>query len=649
MRKESSCANTWAILEYAVSQEGLDPRSLYAGLSAEIDRLADPESHLRTPTNWVDAEFVAGMLARVRQQTGKELVAFDIGRFAVERALVNKRQRLVLKLFGSHSKALVYAQRLNDRWNRNKRIELIHLGRHSAIVRLHWHPIPTLTRDLCLHSQGVITHLPNFWDAQPLVLEEARCHFTGAPYCEYHLRWRPSGRLGRLFKSLKESPGLRREIIRQMEADRRRMDTQYEEMLRLNREMGWKLKQIGLMQQCSRAVLSVLDEGALLDKIAEFLETTCQVQHFALFRVNEDRTELRGLKGRAFLAWDREQIAHLRMALDDSSVLCRAVRSGVGETEGHLGGATGDEPGWVHAVPLIARGEVAGVLAVWGRETGRRQADILEMLHLFAPLLAVTLENAMIHSQMRTQLRQLKESRSLLCRADKLSAMGSLASQLAHEIKNPLTAIETFFQLLPERWSDSDFRTRFFDIAKNESMRIRRLLKQFLNLAAQGEEVVGTANLHAVIEYLLVILEPHASQRQVRLELQAQARRTEFRMVADKLQQAFMNILMNALSAAPAGSAVVVATSDAVSGGVRPAVRIDILDRGPGIPAEWRQRIFEPFFSRQPPEEKNEGTGLGLFIAKQNIADHGGEIEVLDREGGGTLFRVLIPVERRQG
>jgi signal transduction histidine kinase len=434
-----------------------------------------------------------------------------------------------------------------------------------------------------------------------------------------------------------------------MEADRRRMDTQYEEMLRLNREMGWKLKQIGLMQQCSRAVLAVLDEGALLDKIAEFLETTCQVQHFALFRVNEDRTELRGLKGRAFLAWDREQIAHLRMALGDSSVLCRAVRSGVGETEGHLGGATGDEPGWVHAVPLIARGEVAGVLAVWGRETGRRQADILEMLHLFAPLLAVTLENAMIHSQMRTQLQQLKESRSLLCRADKLSAMGSLASQLAHEIKNPLTAIETFFQLLPERWSDSDFRTRFFDIAKNESMRIRRLLKQFLNLAAQGEEVVGTANLHAVIEYLLVILEPHASQRQVRLELQAQARRTEFRMVADKLQQAFMNILMNALSAAPAGSAVVVATSDAVSGGVRPAVRIDILDSGPGIPAEWRQRIFEPFFSRQPPKEKNEGTGLGLFIAKQNIADHGGEIEVLDREGGGTLFRVLIPVERRQG
>jgi signal transduction histidine kinase len=650
MRKESSCINTRAILDYVIAHAGVDPREIILGLSPEIDCLLDAEAFLRSPNNWVDAAFVAGLLARVRELTHNEDVAFEIGRFAVERALTNKRQRLLLKLFGYHAKALVNAQRLNDRWNRNKRIELVHLGARQAVVRLYWHPIPALTRDICLHLQGVATYLPLFWGDKPLQLEERCCHFAGAPYCEYRLRWQGTGSLWRVMRRLWEAPGLRREILRQMETDRRRIDLKYEEVFRLNMELNSKLRQIDLVQQCSRAVLSVLNLEQLLDQIAHLLEQACQVKHFAIFRVSDDRTSLQGLYGRAFMGMHRGQIESLELPIEKmGSAMTRAVQSGAGETEeGVDGGGEEALAGWVHAVPLIARGRVSGVLAVWGRETGRRRVDLQELLYLFSPLFAVTLENAWTHRQMREQLVQLQESKQLLCRADKLSSLGYLASQLAHEIKNPMTAIDTFFQLLPERWSDAEFRTNFFDIAQSESLRIRRLLKQLLELSAQGEAVAETSDLHLVIDGLSKLLQPQAIQAGVRLEIRATATHTRFRMVADKVRQALLNILMNALAAAPEGSTIVVATSDANGKNERPAVCIEILDEGPGIPLELREKVFEPNFSRNTKGAKASGTGLGLFIARQNIKDHGGEIGVFGREGGGALFRVLLPVERRQ-
>lgn len=649
MRKESSCINTRAILEYIDAHGGIDSQDIIPGLSPEIDRLVDPEAFLRSPDNWVDAAVVAGLLARVKARIKNEQVPFEIGRFAVEQAVTNKRQRLLLKLFGSHAKALVNAQRLNDRWNRNKRIELVHLGVRQAVVRLYWHPIPALSRDICLHLQGVVTYLPLFWGDKPLQLEERCCHFDGAPYCEYQLRWQAAGSLWRVLRRGWEAPGLRRQIYRQMEADRRRIDQKYEQVLRLGRELGGKLRQIDLVQQCSRAVLSAVGLDQWLDQIEHLLGHACRVNHFAIFRVSDDRSRLKGLYAKDYLGMNRGQIESFEIPIDEAGcILSRAARSGMGETEeGVIGGGEAALTGWVYAVPLIVRNQVTGVVAVWSHDTGRSRADLQELLYLFSPLLAVTLENACIHLQMRRQLAKLQKSKLLLCRADKLSSLGNLAAQLAHEIKNPMTAIDTFFQLLPERWEDAEFRTSFLGIARSESLRIHGLLKQFLELSAQGEAVAETADLHLLIEALLTFLQPQATQSGVRMECRALATRTHFRMVADKVRQALLNILMNALDAAPGGSTVVVVTSDAQGTGGRPAVCIEILDEGPGIPSELRQQVFKPFFTRHAKPTGANGTGLGLFIARQNINDHGGEIGVFEREGGGTCFRILLPVERR--
>ena len=223
--------------------------------------------------------------------------------------------------------------------------------------------------------------------------------------------------------------------------------------------------------------------------------------------------------------------------------------------------------------------------------------------------------------------------------ADRLASIGTLASGMAHEIKNPLTALKTFTQLLPKRYNDAEFRDDFSGLAGSEIARIERIVNQLLAFARPAPLMIEQVALHEIISGAMRLVAPQASRQNV--EVRKRLLATDDCTAADKdrLQQVLLNLLLNALQATPAGGWVEITTelepNDAEH---EPLIRLDVKDNGSGIPSEMLPHIFDPFFTT-----KSEGTGLGLSVSYNIIIEHKGRMEVRSEIGQGTCFSVYLP------
>jgi signal transduction histidine kinase len=223
-------------------------------------------------------------------------------------------------------------------------------------------------------------------------------------------------------------------------------------------------------------------------------------------------------------------------------------------------------------------------------------------------------------------------------RLDRLAALGDLLAEVAHEVRNPLVAVKTFLQLLPDRIDDPDFRERFHAVVSDELRRLERLLDGVLahtrpTPVAPGR---GEADLRSAAEAVVRLVTHRALERDVKLELEAPAAGPRAPMSEDELRQVILNLVLNAIDAAPRGSRVRIVARRARGG----ALELRVEDEGPGVPAELRERIFEPFFSTRP----DRPGGLGLSISRRLVEQAGGTLRALERDGGGAAFRARWPV-----
>ncbi len=223
--------------------------------------------------------------------------------------------------------------------------------------------------------------------------------------------------------------------------------------------------------------------------------------------------------------------------------------------------------------------------------------------------------------------------------ADRLASIGTLASGMAHEIKNPLTALKTFTQLLPKRYNDAEFRDDFSGLAGSEIARIERIVNQLLAFARPAPLMIEQVSLHEVIAGAMRLVGPQASRLQVEIRKSLRAGTDLIAADKDRLQQVLLNLLLNALQASDQGGWVELST-ELELGPVEhePLVRLDVRDNGSGIPADMLPHIFDPFFTT-----KSEGTGLGLSVSYNIIAEHKGRLEVHSEKGQGTCFSVYLP------
>jgi signal transduction histidine kinase len=285
------------------------------------------------------------------------------------------------------------------------------------------------------------------------------------------------------------------------------------------------------------------------------------------------------------------------------------------------------------SIPLILKGRLLGLINLSHKFTREiySQEDI-QLLTTLANQTAIACENARLYGD-------LKESKSYIRRADRLASLGTLTAGLAHEIRNPLVAIKTFTQLLPERFDDEEFRQQFLPIASGEVDRISILVDELLNFAKPSDPKLETEDINTVLDGMILLVSTESKKKAIELVKEYGADLPSVTIDRDQMKQVFLNILLNAVEATPEGGHVTVRTRSYTKAAGDAYVQIEFTDTGGGIPEECLEEIFNPFFST-----KTKGSGLGLSISAQIVQDHRGYIDVESRVDQGASFFVNLPI-----
>jgi signal transduction histidine kinase len=233
---------------------------------------------------------------------------------------------------------------------------------------------------------------------------------------------------------------------------------------------------------------------------------------------------------------------------------------------------------------------------------------------------------------------ELQQCQRLLGHADRLSAVGMLAASVAHEVRNSLVSVRTFAQLLPERLHDEEFRTTFRELALTEIDRIGVLVNDLLACARPSADTIEPVDVGDTLAQLCRLVEIEAKQRGIVIRAVFPPPLPRISIDQGLIKQVFLNVLLNAIHACDAEGHITLATRT-IRDLDASFLQVEVCDSGRGIPAADLERIFDPFFTT-----KEGGSGLGLFIARRIVGDHGGVIEVDSTPGKGTAVRVNFPL-----
>jgi two-component system sporulation sensor kinase A len=234
-------------------------------------------------------------------------------------------------------------------------------------------------------------------------------------------------------------------------------------------------------------------------------------------------------------------------------------------------------------------------------------------------------------------ITERKRSEELLLKSEKLSAVGQLAAGVAHEIRNPLTALKGFTQLLTDYCAGST--KRYLDIMQTELERIDVILNELLILAKPQAVKFHPQPIGAVLQEVITLLSTQAILQNVIIESSVDPHGPVVNCERNQMKQVFVNIIKNAIEAMPGGGRLSISarTED-------DKVCIQFVDEGEGIPAELVSRLGEPFFTT-----KEKGTGLGLLVSHRIVLAHQGTIDITSEVGKGTTVSVVLPILKQGG
>lgn len=226
-----------------------------------------------------------------------------------------------------------------------------------------------------------------------------------------------------------------------------------------------------------------------------------------------------------------------------------------------------------------------------------------------------------------------KRTEELLLQSEKLTVAGQLAAGIAHEVRNPLTAIKGFLQLMEDQF---DEKRTYFNIITSEINRIELILTELLSLAKPQDMKLRTINLEDLVQEVKALIDTQAIMNNILIYTVFHSEIPDMTCDVNQLKQVFINLLKNSIEAMPNGGSI---TIDVIKQG-SDKVKFLIIDTGEGIPEDILQRIGEPFFTT-----KEKGTGLGLMICKQIIENHNGTINFRS-DKSGTIIEIILPLER---
>jgi len=256
---------------------------------------------------------------------------------------------------------------------------------------------------------------------------------------------------------------------------------------------------------------------------------------------------------------------------------------------------------------------------------------------LFNPLKQIIqdfVEKSLFKGSYIQVLEQNDQLRQEIIQTEKLKAIAALASSLVHEIRNPLTAINTFTEYIPQKINDPTFLKQFAQTVPSEINRINALMEELLAFAKPSEPKFQQLDPNIVIQNVINLLSPRITKAHIRAHIDLTNNYIRIQADPSQLKQALLNIIMNAIDAMPNGGTLNISTS-VITSEAKQSFTIEISDTGWGIAPEDLKHIFDPFFTK-----KEKGTGLGLAITQGIIEKHGGTITVKSMMKRGTTFRI---------
>jgi PAS domain S-box-containing protein len=420
MEKHHSCLNTRAIIEFFQEKMPGEVHRLFTGLGPEIEGLGNPQEFLMERNNWVSSDVVTRMFENAKAITLDDSIAFKIGFESAARKKLGYVQRIILFAYKNPRRSLKKLQAINDKFNKNKRVELVETQGERAIIRLHWFKKIPGTIDYCLFNKGIYSGIPTIWNLPPASLEETKCYFQGDEYCEYHYRWQ------RRF-SLKE--GLLRLLvpwralnytIDELERDKELLKKKFDEVHRLNIQLKEKIDQLICMQETSTAALSVLNLEKLLQVTLRLLINSAKLDRAGILLLDEkgevlELTYAEGIDPALFEKVRNYQIPITKV----DNVIARVAMTGIPVVIQNVGRSKLNmnnpliqffKPKAFILVPLTVRGKVIGVLlADRVHEDAMITDSDREFIVSFANQIAIALENAVLYRKLEVSERKYRE------------------------------------------------------------------------------------------------------------------------------------------------------------------------------------------------------------------------------------------------
>jgi len=235
-----------------------------------------------------------------------------------------------------------------------------------------------------------------------------------------------------------------------------------------------------------------------------------------------------------------------------------------------------------------------------------------------------------------TQRERMEEQMS---QTEKLTSLGLLAAGVAHEVNTPLAVISNYIQMLAKQMPENDPRHSIIEKIVKQTFRASEIVNNLLNFSRTGAAEIANVDVNRVVEDTLALVSHPLKTSQIQVVKHLAEGLPAVRGSANKLQQVFLNLFLNARDAMPAGGILEVRT-----GAHNGSVEIEVVDTGAGIPREHIHRIFDPFFTTKA---SGRGTGLGLSVSYGIIKEHAGKVDVRSAPGKGTSFHVEFPAVRK--
>ena len=290
------------------------------------------------------------------------------------------------------------------------------------------------------------------------------------------------------------------------------------------------------------------------------------------------------------------------------------------------------------SIPLEFGGNAIGTLNVYKEETYVFSNDEIHIATALAELSALAIEKARL-------LERIVESEELLRQNEKLSALGLLAGEVAHEIRNPLTVLKMLYHSLGLEFPEDDPRAEDVRIMGEKMDHLNTIVEQILTFARNAEPSFKPTDINKLIDDLRILVRRKMAQQNVELEIQLEDNLPTVKADGPQFSQVFLNLTLNALEAMPNGGSLTIEsrTIQLSKGVAAPThVRIEFRDTGCGMDTESRERAFTSLLNTSKPD----GAGLGLAIVGRIVESHGGRIKIKPSDSG-TTFSILLPLTDR--